>query len=265
MWFKKNIPENLTNLEKDQLTAYIGQSYTDMNLVGQYENAIDILINQIIEKKFRIDVIAHPLLYLIRHSLELLLKENIKELNKYSKLGIDKKFNTHKLSDLFVFFENHYDSIATKLNFKEELKEEYVRYSSELHNLILFLGEDASTFRYTFSQKNIRIFDYNERINIVTLKKQFDNSITFLTHTLDVISPFTNYADYVKFDSSIINESFGYVLFCFNKSQNDWLIEKLNEKHKIIIPKKIWFDENENYFLNLKYYNKKCYVIPMKK
>ena len=119
MWFKKELPENISKRQSDRLTAFIGFSYSDMNLVGQYENAVDILINQIIEEKNRVDTIAHPLLYLMRHSIELGLKVNIKYLEKYSKLTIT-KFKTHTLSDLFSEFEKHYNKIALENNFENQ-------------------------------------------------------------------------------------------------------------------------------------------------
>ncbi|VTP92158.1 hypothetical protein [Sphingobacterium daejeonense] len=91
MWYKEELPSEINNEDLDKLTAYVGHSNSDMNLVGQYENAVDILINQIIKEKHRVDTIAHPLLYLMRHSIELSLKENIKYLKKYSKLPFLKK------------------------------------------------------------------------------------------------------------------------------------------------------------------------------
>lgn len=123
MWYKKELPNQINNRELDRLKAYVGHSYSDMNLVGQYENAVDILINQIIKEKHRVDTIAHPLLYLMRHSIELGLKENVKYLKKYSKLPILKS-KTHTLSDLFSEFEKHYSKIAIENNFEIELKEE---------------------------------------------------------------------------------------------------------------------------------------------
>jgi len=108
MWYKKQLPDNLTKRELDRLKAYIGQANSDMNLVGQYENAIDILINHIVKKGDRIDLIASPLLYLIRHSIELALKENIRYLNKYSHLGLGKN---SKLIQLTTFLVNLKDII----------------------------------------------------------------------------------------------------------------------------------------------------------
>ena len=265
MSFKKEIPDDLTKQQKEQLVAYIGYSDSDWCLVGQYENAIDMLVNQIIEEKSRVDLIAHPLLYLIRHSIELALKENIKYLNKYSKIGIEKDFKNHKLSGLFSVFEKHYDKIATNQNFKAELSSDYEKYTNDLKNLIEFLGEDQSSFRYTFTHKNNAIFNHTDKLNIIEVKKIYDNSLKFLTFTADVISPFTNYADYIETDKSIINDSLGFVLYVFDNHKKNWLIEKLNEKFKIITGKNVWFDEKKNYFLHLKNKDKKCYVIPMNK
>lgn len=49
MWYKKKLPENLKRIELEKLNANVGNSYSDLNLAGQYENAIDILINFIID------------------------------------------------------------------------------------------------------------------------------------------------------------------------------------------------------------------------
>lgn len=264
MWYKKELPSEINNRDLDKLTAYIGHSYSDMNLVGQYENAVDILINQIIEEKHRVDTIAHPLLYLMRHSIELGLKENIKYLKKYSKLPILKS-KTHTLSYLFSEFEKHYSKIAIENNFEIELKEEYNKYTSDLKDVITVLGEEASSFRYVYTTDGKKVFANSETINVYELKKKYDNSLVFITHTADAISPYTDYIDYLNFNKNIKNDGLGFVRYCFDKYQKDWLIEKLNEKHKVVIEKSIWFDEEEKYFLHLKIANKKCYVIPMKK
>ncbi|MDR1679269.1 MAG: hypothetical protein LBR81_05760 [Prevotellaceae bacterium] len=265
MWFKKEIPSDLSKLDKCRLTAYIG-SYSDAKLAGQYENAINILINQTVEGQFSIDAIAHPLLYLMRHSIELLLKENIKYLNNYSSIGIkDKDLQHHNLNDLFELFEKHYNQIANTLNFKEQLKEEYDKYSARLKDLITMLGQDVSSFRYTHSRKEDKIFDFTDKIDIVELKKGYDKSIDFLIHTADVISRYTNYSDYLKIDESIKENGLCYVHSCFYISDKDWLIEQLNETYKTIRQNEIWEDCEENHFLHLKEGNNKCYIIPMKK
>lgn len=264
MWYKKKLPNQINNKEEDRLTAYIGHSYSDMNLVGQYENAIDILVNQVIEEKHRIDTIAHPLFYLMRHSIELGLKENIKYLTKYSKLPFSKS-KTHTLSDLVSEFELHFNKISTENNFEKQINEEYDKYISDIKDVTKALGDNWSSFRYVYSIDGKKVFDSNDTINVYKLKKKFDNSLILLTYTANAISPYTDFIDYIQLDESIKDDSFGFVRYCFVESQKDWLIEKLDEKYTVIKGKKVWFDENEKCFLNLKVGNKKCYVIPMKK
>jgi hypothetical protein len=264
MWYKKDLPDNLSRREKEKLKAYVGHPYSDMNLVGQYENAVDILINHIVENGDRIDLIAHPLLYLMRHSIELALKENIRYLNKYSNLGL-KGIKTHSINDLFVVFEKHYEKIAIKLNFKTELEERYNKYSNDFNILIQKLGDDWSSFRYIYSTSGEKVFSNTEIINLYDLKGLHDKARTFLTHIADAISPYTDFADYIKNDPSIKQDSLGYVKFCLASFQKDSLIEKLNEMYKEEEKNKIWFDENENCYLHLRLAQKKCYVIPMKK
>lgn len=264
MWFNKKISENLSERDKDKLTAFIGDSYSDMNIVEQYENAINILINQIVEEKSRIDVIAYPLLYLMRHTIELALKENIKYLKKYSKLNIG-KLNTHRLTELVLQFENHYNKISIENNFESELNKEFTKYLTDLKHIISNLGIDASSFRYVYSTDGTKIFNSSTSLKIYELKLKFDDSTVFLTHTADAISQYTNYIDYLKCDKTVAIDSLGVVIYCFDESQKDWLIEKLNEKHKIVKPILIWYDESEKYFLHLKFANKKCYVLPMRK
>ncbi len=263
MFYKENLPENISIREIDKLTAYVGYSNSDMNLFGQYENAVDILINKIIEEKHRIDSISHPLLYLMRHTIELGLKENIKYLRKYSKLNITRN-KTHSLKDLALEFERNYYKIETDNNFDNFTKEEFKKYISDLNDTIQILNEDASAFRYTLSADSNKIFEHSDTINVFELKKLFDNSVTFLTHLADVISPYTNYLDFAKADKKLVENDLKYCRFCFDKSQKDWLIEKLDGKYKIVKEKLIWFDEQQNCYLNLKIANKKCYVIHTK-
>jgi len=78
------------------------------------------------------------------------------------------------------------------------------------------------------------------------------------------MSPYTDYVDYLKYDQSIKSKSLGYIRFRFPSHQKEWLIKKLNEKHKKIKANEIWSGEEDNYHLHLKIVNKECFVIPMK-
>ena len=263
MWFKQELPKNLSKCELDKLNAHVGYSFSDMSLFAQYENAVDILFSKIIEENRSVNLIAHPLLYLMRHSLELALKENIRYLNKYSSLGLG-KIKTHSISELFTEFENHYDNLAKKLGFKKELEYEYTQLTMAGRELVHDLGTDWSSFRYVYSTSGAKVFDAEETLNVFLLKKRFDSTSMLLTHTSSVISPFTDFADYIAFDKSVIENSFGRVLFCVSEYERGWLIGEMNKKYIILKRNRIWFNQNENHYLHLKKANKKYYIIPMK-
>lgn len=265
MWFKKQLPKNLNLIELEQLNAYVGHFNSDLNLVGQYENAVDILINTIVESNRRVDMIAHPLLYLMRHSVELSLKENIKYLQTYSYLSVGKKImKSHSLGDLFSEFERHYNKIGIDLNFKEELSEGYEKYAKDLRSLIENLGNDWSSFRYVRSTSDEKIFSHNDILNVYDLKEKYDNSRVLLTHTADAISPFTDFVDYLKEDDTIRENSLGFVLFSLPTHQESVIIEALNRDYELISENEVWYDKQEKHFIYLKEANNNYYAIPMR-
>lgn len=262
MWFKKKLPTSISIPDLYKLTANVGSYSSTINLILQYENAVDILINHIFSEKFKIDAIAFPLVYLMRHSIELGLKENIKYLERYSNLPRT-NIKTHNLDKLFKEFKKHYDKVESENNFDDLTKNDFNKSFKDLEYLIQNLGKSDSSFRYIYETKNNRIFDYSNKINIYDLKSIYDVSILLLTHTQDLISPYTDYIDYLNFDYTIKNKSLGFVLKCVDIEQKKHFIEMLNKKYQLI-KKNIWFDKEKKYFLHLKFTNEKCYLIPMK-
>ena len=93
IWIKKK-GEN-TKVLKDRLTANLKMAMSHMSFLGQYERAVNIIIDQIISSGNRIDRVAYPLLYVIRHSLELGYKANLECLTKYSKKPLSKRILKH--------------------------------------------------------------------------------------------------------------------------------------------------------------------------
>ena len=260
MWFKKEIPRSLA---KHNLKANIGFAYTDFNLVGQYNNAIDILFNKILDESLAVDLIAHPILYLMRHSIELALKENIKYLTKYS--GVNPSYlRSHSVEDLCKEFEKHFLKISSTLNFDNKIINEFENYYSDLKILVEDLGSDFSSFRYVHSRQGEKVFGNNEIVRVDELKKKYDSSMELLIYTSDVISPYTDYIDYVDQDSSIIPHSFGKVFLSFDVSQKDFFIGKMNEDYITIDRDEKWFSKDELIYYDLKCANNKYYIIPMK-
>ena len=179
------------------------------------------------------------------------------------------EFGKPFLFAIFDFLEPNVENLQTVDNWLDgEISYFFSKFKSNGSDIVKLV--DLFTQLQHFQLESKDEIDADKLIkklkrDVYELKKKYDNSLVFISHNADVISPYTDYIDYLKFDKSIKKDSLGFVIRCTEKYQKDWLIEKLNEKHKIVIEKSIWFDEEEKYFLHLKIANKKCYVIPMKK
>uniref|UniRef100_UPI0028E63B45 hypothetical protein n=1 Tax=Alloprevotella tannerae TaxID=76122 RepID=UPI0028E63B45 len=79
--------------------------YHTLGIIGtQYDFAIIDILLAIQEKKISINDIYLPLLFLLRHSLELKLKASIIELGNVVEEQDHKANNTHKVNDLYAVF-----------------------------------------------------------------------------------------------------------------------------------------------------------------
>ncbi|RZK38631.1 MAG: hypothetical protein EOO90_21735 [Pedobacter sp.] len=78
----------------------------------QFDSTIELLIKGIIEDKFDIHKVYLPLLFLIRHSLELALKFNIDEIQKGSSVISQNNFTwEHSLATLFNCYNDYLSKI----------------------------------------------------------------------------------------------------------------------------------------------------------
>ncbi|WP_040414178.1 hypothetical protein [Cyclobacterium qasimii] len=75
----------INKTERDRFITYIGQTYNNIQIWGQYERMVDFLFDEYPKTHRRFDEIAQPFLFTISHAIELALKENIKFFEQYVK------------------------------------------------------------------------------------------------------------------------------------------------------------------------------------
>ncbi|WP_146199138.1 hypothetical protein [Arcicella aurantiaca] len=180
-----------------QFTAHIGFVDNDMVLFSQYNFAINIIIKFLKEESFGIDVVSHPVLYMMRHSLELGYKANFEYLKKYSNLETPPKVaKSHKLNILQSHLKEHFDKLSFTLNFDNKINDEFKKLFVSTGTLIKYLGSgEASAFRYTRDFNENSIFEKKEKRDIGNIKELYDNAVTMLSYTADLIAPYTDYYD----------------------------------------------------------------------
>ncbi len=141
------------DLPIDRKYALIGNDYDDYSLALQYQRAYKILL----VSDNSIDTIAMPILYLLRHYLELLLKINIQYFSKYSGSNnlLHNLDNTHGLKTLENSFTEHY-KLATKhhsLNITRQDIDISKHALSKLIDKFSSIDSYSQSFRYVYNKK----------------------------------------------------------------------------------------------------------------
>ena len=190
----------MIDLRRWRYEAQIGHHTSYGSYMSAYQRAVDILFAEIETNNFPVNVIAYPLLFLIRHSLELGYKMNINYLSKYS--GLDERVNwdRHHLVELHEAFKTHFMTAVNELGVSQDIVDEFNGYYSEVEVLTSTfnaLDRGSYSFRYPVDLNQNVVFQHNETINLLDVKELYDKAMILLFHTADVLSDATDYYDYM--------------------------------------------------------------------
>ena len=115
----------------------------------QYQEAYVVLV----KKHQGGSHLSMPILFALRHYLELILKANIKYLSLFSKSNVmlDKLNNEHKLVQLSNAFLEHYKlaKIMTETTIEDKL---WIEDFKKLKELFIELDNDSYAFRYSYDK-----------------------------------------------------------------------------------------------------------------
>ena len=174
MWIERDIPDNLENRDKELFISYVGFANDYISYFGQYEKAINILIKYVYETKTNSTEICHPLLYLVRHSMELGIKANIYFLNEFKKDSKQNSSNSHNLKNLFNLLEKNFYEISDKCKLHPLRIKKFKDDSEIIKDLINILGEEPSVFRYPADRIGNLLFERTDvRIDILELFEKY--------------------------------------------------------------------------------------------
>ena len=197
----------MTNLERSRFEAFLGNDVSFWNYLKTYHNAFNILVKNIEETNVHVDTIAYPMLFLLRHCLELGFKANIRYFSKFSEKYDFTNSDTHNIRDLYRAFKNHIDTAIKNLNVNYSIEvdkaniEEFEQYYNGIEQLINqfdIIDKDSFCFRYPVDLKNRSVFDYSDKVNILDIKKLFDNAMVLINFTSSVFSIYTNYFEMIE-------------------------------------------------------------------
>ncbi len=190
---------------KTKFDAYLGHYMNFENYLSSYENAFNALIDSVNNSGFHVDYLAYPILFIARHSLELGFKTNIRFFSKYSEKSTNS--HTHNLKFLFTEFKIHVQESIKKLKLKYsiEIEETDIKDFEQLYKAVNdlidkfdILDKCSFCFRYPVDNKNRRVFQPNDIVNILDIKKLFDKAMILIYHTADIFSKYIDYADFIE-------------------------------------------------------------------
>lgn len=158
-------------------------SHSNSTYALQYLEAFRVLY----DSKEPVDTIALPMLYCLRHYLELALKVNIKYFSEYSgSRRVLKNLNgTHKISDLADAFIEHW----TEVKRKSQLKVNDSVYLEDFNSLIeklKGLDDAAFSFRFSHDRKENKNFKLLDKVDIERLKRLLKNASILLNDSITV-------------------------------------------------------------------------------
>ncbi len=182
-------PIDVKNTKKFEV--YLGQSLDWWLLNAQYKTALDQLIT-LVENGLPINRVAFPILFMVRHGLELSLKANIlrmQDVTTVEKLKLNGG-KSHSLDVLYNKFLQNLNQIIRKTKLSPKILEEIENYKDKiepLKSILHKLDERSYSFRYPVDTDGNPNFNWLEKMNIADLINSFYFIQPFLLFTENVL------------------------------------------------------------------------------
>lgn len=169
---------------RGQFEVHPGQSPNGyMGVFGQYVRGVDYLYKAIEQTSFSADHCSYPILFLMRHALEVGLKANIQCLVEEGRQQTTLSLvRCHNLEELCKEFRQLVEAQGI-LN-----AESLAFFQEEVQCIesLIKLMPSASSFRYTEERNRSKVFK-REMLDIAVMKSKFDRAYTLIAYTPAVL------------------------------------------------------------------------------
>lgn len=154
-----------------------------MGVFGQYARGVDYLYKAIEQTSFSADHCSYPILYLMRHALEVGLKANIQcmveEGRQQTKLSLGR---CHNLNELCTEFRQ----LVEAQGILEVDSLAFFHVEVQSMGSLICLMPSVSSFRYTEERNRSKVFS-REMLDISVMKSMFDRAYPILAYTPAVL------------------------------------------------------------------------------
>lgn len=153
--------------------------------VWQYDQAIEILFKAVAVSNTSPDLIARPLLHMMRHALELGYKFTLDEIRKLD----GRRFNEplHNLSRMHRMLGDEWNAARERHDISDSGFDEHYANTEKAMQEFERLDRYGDSFRYPTHRDGNPCFDPLEQVDLLAIKDCFDAGMILLRHTADVI------------------------------------------------------------------------------
>jgi hypothetical protein len=161
--------------------------------LNSFERAVELLYTQVSNADETPYSVALPLLFLMRHSLELGYKYTIEELYRINEIPYEPaKFNHHSFKTLHSAVRESFLKAATKWSLSKSTVEDFERHYANTEKCMREfdkLDSRSMTFRYPINKTGNPSFSPDDTVNLLALKRAYDTGMLLLDHLADVLQP----------------------------------------------------------------------------
>ncbi len=157
----------------------------------QYKYSVDVLVSKL-ENGEKVFNLVFPILNMVRHSLEIGLKMNIKLLEKLN--GIEKKYDNsktnHSLEALFNLLKDHFNWVFDNHHIGSKIQNEIITFmnkTNKLKHILIRLDHSAQEFRYPNKKNGQTSFEDVLDIDLKEILDYYYETTKFLIYTEDVL------------------------------------------------------------------------------
>ncbi|MCM5509603.1 hypothetical protein [Vibrio sp. SCSIO 43169] len=183
--------------EKARRFSHVGMSSSNnFTYAIQYLRAYEVLY----KSDEPVDTIALPMLYVMRHYLELALKYNVAYLSEFSGStnmagnSGNSGNSSHSLSKLSNAFHDHWVNTKAKYGINVDDRE-LVSDFNQLIQKLEQIDQFAISFRFSHNREQAKNFEWSDTIDIHALNQLFENAQILLNPTIDVFEDCTGLMD----------------------------------------------------------------------
>ena len=179
-----NRDNNPRNLHEGHFTAHVGL-YSKFNVfMSFYEDAVNKLYREVSEGNETADSIAMPLLFLMRQAMELGYKYTIAEICEMNGTTYRPRYDGHIFRKLHQRLKEEFYKLWQNGGVCDNKKAGFDEYYELTEAAMLWFDEidpNGVNFRYPG-------FARDKKANLLEVKNKFDEALTLLTVTVDVIT-----------------------------------------------------------------------------